>query len=193
MRRAGRQEVAALSDEALLRLVGARHTDAFDELYRRHAPAVAAVASRLVTDRADADEATQRAFMMLWNRAASIDARGGSLRPWLVTVGRNAALDRLRRARPTVATDATHERIPAPGAGPEETAMQRDVRRDINHALEALDPDQRAVVELAYFGGLSQTEISAQTGAPLGTVKSRVRLAMRHLRRMLEPVAEEQT
>jgi RNA polymerase sigma-70 factor (ECF subfamily) len=71
--------------------------------------------------------------------------------------------------------------------------MQRDVRRDINHALEALDPDQRAVVELAYFGGLSQTEISAQTGAPLGTVKSRVRLAMRHLRRMLEPVAEEQT
>jgi len=193
LRRAGRQEVAALSDEALLRLVGARHTDAFDELYRRHAPAVAAVASRLVTDRADADEATQRAFMMLWNRAASIDPRGGSLRPWLVTVGRNAALERLRRARPTVATDATHERIPARDAGPEELAMQRDVRRDIDHALEALDPDQRAVVELAYFGGLSQTEISAQTGAPLGTVKSRVRLAMRHLRRMLEPVAEEQT
>ena len=193
MRRAGRQEVAALSDEALLRLVGARHTDAFNELYRRHAPAVAAVVSRLVTDRADADEATQRAFMMLWNRAGSVDARGGSLRPWLVTVGRNAALDRMRRVRPTVSTDTTHERIPATDAGPEETAMQRDVQRDIHHALEALDPDQRAVVELAYFGGLSQTQIAAQTGVPLGTVKSRVRLAMRHLRRMLDPIAEELT
>jgi RNA polymerase sigma-70 factor (ECF subfamily) len=193
LRRAGLQEVTALSDEALLRLVGVRHTGAFDELYRRHAAAVAAVAARLVPDRADADEATQRAFMTLWNRAASLDVRGGSLRPWLVTVGRNAALDRLRRVRPTVATDATHERIPATDAGPEETVVQRDVRRNIEHALEALDPDQRAVVELAYFGGLSQTQISAQTGVPLGTVKSRVRLAMRHLRRMLEPVMEEPT
>jgi RNA polymerase sigma-70 factor (ECF subfamily) len=191
LRRPGPQEVAALSDEALLRLVGARHAEAFNELYRRHAPAVAAVASRLAPDRADADDATHRAFMMLWTRAASIDARGGSLRPWLVTVGRNAAVDRARRVRPVASTDATHERIPSTDPGPEETVMQRDVRRDIDHALESLDPEQRAVLELAYFGGLSQTEISAQTGVPLGTVKSRVRLAMRHLRRMLEPVAGE--
>lgn len=191
MRRTGRQEVAPLSDEALLRLVGARHTDAFNELYRRHASAVAAVASRLVSDRADADEATQSAFMTLWNRAASIDARGGSLRAWLVTVGRNAALDRVRRVRATVSTDATHERIPATDAGPEETVLQLDAQRDIHHALESLDPEQRAVVELAYFGGLSQTQIAAQTGVPLGTVKSRVRLAMRHLRRALESVAGE--
>ena len=193
MLRPGRQEVAALSDEALLRLVGARHTDAFNELYRRHSSAVAAVASRLLADRADADDATQRTFMMLWNRAASIDARGGSLRPWLVTVGRNAAVDRVRRVRANIATGTIHDRIPATDAGPEETAMQRDVRRDIDHALETLDPDQRAVLELAYFGGLSQTEISAQTGIPLGTVKSRVRLAMRHLRRVLEPIAGELT
>ncbi len=127
--------------------------------------------------------------MMLWNRAASIDARGGSLRPWLVTVGRNAAVDRVRRVRTSVSTNVTHESIPATDAGPEETAMQRDIRRDIDHALESLDPEQRAVVELAYFGGLSQSEISAQTGVPLGTVKSRVRLAMRHLRRALDPSA----
>ena len=190
MRRPG-EEVALLSDEALLRLVGSRHTDAFDELYRRHAWAVAAVASRVAADRADADEAVQSAFMTLWTRAASIDVRGGSLRPWLVTVARNGAIDRTRRTRPTVPTDATHERIPAVGAGPEESAVRGDVQRDILQALEALDPDQREVVELAYFGGLTQTEISAQTGAPLGTVKSRVRLAMRHLRRMLEPTAGE--
>ena len=91
--------------------------------------------------------------------------------------------------RATVPTDATHERIPAADAGPEETVLQRDVRRDIHQALESLDPEQRAVVELAYFGGLSQSEIAVQTGVPLGTVKSRVRLAMRHLRRALEPVA----
>ena len=71
--------------------------------------------------------------------------------------------------------------------------MQGDVRRDIDHALESLDPEQRVVLELAYFGGLSQTEISAQTGVPLGTVKSRVRLAMRHLRRVLAPMAGELT
>ena len=175
----------------LLRLVGARHADAFDELYRRHAWAVAAVAARLVDDRADADEATQSAFMALWNRARSVQARGGSLRAWLVTVGRNAALDRRRRSRSTVPTDATHDRIAAAGAGPEETVMQHAVQRDIRHALEALEPDQRTVVELAYFGGLSQTEIAAETGVPLGTVKSRVRLAMRHLRRALEPAQGE--
>ena len=152
---------------------------------------MAAVASRVVSDRADADEATQRAFMVLWNRAASIDAHGGSLRPWLVTVGRNAAVDRVRRVRASLPTEAIHERIPATGAGPEETVMQRDVRRDIDHALDTLDPEQRVVVELAYFGGLSQTEISAQTGVPLGTVKSRVRLAMRHLRRVLDPSTGE--
>lgn len=174
-----------------MRLVGSRQADAFDELYRRHAWAVAAVASRVAADRADADEAVQSAFMTLWTRAASIDVRGGSLRPWLVTVGRNAAIDRARRSRPTVPADATHESIPATGAGPEESAVQGDVQRDIQQALEALVPDQREVVELAYFGGLTQTEISAQTGVPLGTVKSRVRLAMRHLRRMLEPVAGE--
>ena len=191
MRRPQRQEVAALSDEALLLLVGARTIAAFDELYRRHAWAVAAVASRLVTDRADADEATQSAFMKLWDRAHSIETRGRSLRPWLVTVGRNAALDQVRRRRVTVPTDATHERIPAAESGPEETFMQRDLQRTIRDALDALDPDQRAVVELAYFGGLTQTEIAAETGVPLGTVKSRIRLAMRRLRRALEPAEGE--
>lgn len=174
-----------------MRLVGVRDADAFDELYRRHAWAVAAVASRVVADRADADDATQAAFMRLWDRAGSIDARGGSLRPWLVTVGRNAALDRLRRRRPIVATDEFHERIAATELGPEEIIVQRDVQRDIHDALEALDPQQRAVVELAFFGGLTQTEIAVETGVPLGTVKSRVRLAMRHLRRALEPAAED--
>ena len=180
-----------LSDEALLRLVGVRSSAAFEELYRRHASAVAAVASRVAVDRADADEATQAAFMKLWDRAGSIDARGGSLRPWLVTVGRNAALDHVRSRTTTVPADASHERIAAVEAGPEEVFMRRDAQRDIRHALETLDPDQRAVVELAYFGGLPQTEIARETGAPLGTVKSRVRLAMRNLRRALEPLQGE--
>jgi len=145
-----------------LRLVGVRDADAFDELYRRHAWAVAAVASRVVADRADADDATQAAFMRLWDRAGSIDARGGSLRPWLVTVGRNAALDRVRRRRPVVATDEIHERIAATELGPEEIIVQRDVQRDIHHALEALDPQQRAVVELAFLAGLRRRRLRSR-------------------------------
>lgn len=170
-----------------MRLVGERNLDAFDEVYRRHAWAVAAVASRFVTDRADADEATQSAFMKLWHHANSIVLSGRSLRPWLVTVGRNAAVDSRRSVRTTVRTDADHERIPAPEIGPEDSFIQSDLRRDMQNALAALDPHQKTVVELAYFGGLTQTQISTETGVPLGTVKSRIRLAMRNLRRALGP------
>lgn len=184
------QEIAELDDEALLRLVVIRRADAFDELYRRHAFAVAAVAARASRNRSDADEATQSAFLALWRRAPSVVVRGASLRAWLVTVGRNAAIDRARGARPVHALDASHETIPASEPGPEDSAMQRDTSRSVRAALEALDPDQRSVVELAYFGGLSQTEIAVTTGVPLGTVKGRIRLAMRHLRRALSPAEE---
>lgn len=174
-----------------MRLVASRRTDAFEELYRRHAVAVTAVASRTARDRGCADEAAQSAFLALWRRAAGLELHAASLRPWLLTVARNAAIDSVRRLRTTEPLDA------ATGAAdarrPEDIVMQREAERDVYAALAALDDVQREVVELAFFGGLSQTRIAALTGAPLGTVKGRVRLAMRHLRALLAPPAGDPT
>lgn len=174
-------EVDALDDEALLRLIVLRRADAFEEVYRRHAAPIAAVATRLTSDRASADDLTQTTFLKLWEQRERVTARGGSLRAWLFAVLRNVAIDRRRRLRPVIELDEAHDRATAV-LGPEDRAIERQSQRDIQAALAALDSDQRIVIELAYFGGLSQTEIAAVVNAPLGTVKSRVRLAMRHLR-----------
>lgn len=167
-----------------MRLVVERNTDAFGELYRRHASAVAAIAARVAADRATADDIVQGAFLSLWTRAAKIDMRGRSLRAWLVTVTRNAGIDRLRRLRSASELDDTHAMLPD-GTRTEDVAMQNETQREISRALETLADDQRTVIELAYFGELTQSEIATVTGVPLGTVKGRVRLAMQHLRRAL--------
>jgi len=173
-----------------LRLVVARRADAFDELYRRHAAAVSAFAARVCADRSAADDLTQQTFLALWTRASSITSVGYSIRPWLLTVVRNAAVDRQRRMRPSLELDPTSDRA-AESAGPAEVAMQHQLERDIRRALDALATDQRAVIELAYFGGLTQTQIAEVLDTPLGTVKSRVRLAMQHLRRSVDAFGVE--
>jgi RNA polymerase sigma-70 factor (ECF subfamily) len=175
------EEIAELGDEALVRLVASRRADAFEELYRRHAVAVTAIAARTVADRGCADEATQSAFLALWRRADGIELRSASLRPWLLVVARNAALDASRKARSAERRSAS-EPGPAAPALPEEIVMQRESERDVQAAIATLDDVQREALELAYFGGLSQSEIAELTGAPLGTVKGRIRLAMQHLR-----------
>ena len=101
-----------------------------------------------------------------------------------MVVGRNAALDRARTHRPTAPLDE-HQGIPASEPGPEERAVHDDAGRAVRAALDRLEPGQREAIELAFFGGRSQTEIAHDTGVPLGTVKSRIRLAMQHLRRAL--------
>jgi RNA polymerase sigma-70 factor (ECF subfamily) len=190
--RRSHQEVAELGDEALVRLVASRQADAFEELYRRHSVAVSAIASRTVNDRGCADEATQSAFLSLWRRAAQLDVRSSSVRPWLIIVARNAAIDAARRRHAAERLDT-----PRSTAGetrlPEEIVMQREAERAVHAALATLDDVQREALHLAFFGGLSQSEIAQVTGAPLGTVKGRIRLAMRHLRTILAPQAGDAT
>ncbi len=175
-----------------MRLVASRRADAFEELYRRHSVAVAAIASRTVADRGCADEATQSAFLSLWRRAAQLELRSSSLRPWLIIVARNAAIDAARRMHAVERLDA-----PRSAAGetrlPEDIVMQREAERDVHAALATLDDAQREALQLAFFGGLSQSEIAQVTGAPLGTVKGRIRLAMRHLRAILAPQTGDAT
>jgi len=184
------EQIVDFDDGALLRLVVARRADAFDELYRRHAAAVSAFASRVCADRSVSDDLTQQTFLALWTRASSIAGVGHSIRPWLLTVVRNAAVDRQRRIRPSLELDPKSDRA-AESAGPAEVAMQNQLERDIRRALDALATDQRAVIELAYFGGLTQTQIAEVLDTPLGTVKSRVRLAMQHLRRSVDAFGME--
>ena len=177
------------SDQELLELVARRRVDAFEELYRRHAPAVNALARRLFTDPELAAEVTHVAFMRLWDRAHIMD-RESRLRAWLTTVAHNAALDRRRRKRfaTTPLVEARNHVSPSPG--PDDEAIMTESKREVRAALRQLPAEQRNAIELAYFGGLSQSEIAHLTGDPLGTVKGRIRLGMRRLRTLMTTAGE---
>lgn len=190
------QQLIAGSEEALARL------------YDRHASAVLAEATRASRDRWVAAEVVQETFLALWNRAELFDPSRGELRAWLVTIARNRAIDHLRRANRHdraaafssfgVSDDLDASTIdwlaasgePVAAAGPEpgpETRLSRaETRASIAAAVASLAPHERSVILLAYDGGLSQSEIAARLGWPIGTVKTRTRSALRHLRERLE-------
>ena len=176
-------------DGELVKLVSQRHTEAFEELYRRHAPAVNAIARRLFGDVELAAEVTQVAFMRLWDRTHLVDGEG-RIRPWLVTVARNAGIDRRRRKR--LSTSPLVEALDrvAEAPGPEDEAITNERKHDIRAALRALPTAQRNAIELSYFGGLSQSEIADVTGEPLGTIKGRIRLGMQRLRTLMTTTGE---
>ncbi len=177
------------SDPELLALVVRRRADAFEELYRRHAPAVHAVARRVFADPDLAAEVTHVAFMRLWERAQLLDPQS-RIRAWLMTVAHRAALDRWRTKRvATVALIETRDRASA-SPGPEDEAIVTEQKHEIRSALRELPAEQRNAIELAYFGGLSQSEIAEATGDPLGTVKGRIRLGMQRLRALLTLTGE---
>lgn len=170
------------SDEALLRRIARKDESAFRIAYQRHASAVMSIVQRQLGDRDLAADLTQQTFVRLWERADSVHVRDGRLRPWLLAVARNAALDVGRRK--TVASAfagrlfAT-QRIEADIA---EDIADRAQARSTRDLLATLGAEQRTIVELAYFGDLTQTEIADTLDIPLGTVKSRLRLALQHLR-----------
>jgi RNA polymerase sigma-70 factor (ECF subfamily) len=184
---------ADLSDEALMMLAQSRRTDAFEELYRRHAGAVASFVARICADRQVADEVTQTAFLTMWNNAGRFRPEAGRLRAWLLTIARNAAIDRARIKRVEVVPFEAVRATASLEAGPDKQVENFERNRTVRSALTALSEEQRTVIELAFFGGLTQTEIARVINEPLGTVKSRVRLGMQKLRRVLGPIQETLT
>lgn len=182
-------------DQRLMGRVAAGDRDAFAALFDRHSPTVLGVLVRLLRDRDEAEEVLQEAFLQLWQEAARYRSDGASPRGWVLMLARSRAIDRLRSGRSrqqreerVAVEETTLSAGAAPPAGPARIeAAER--RRTVGSALAGLPDEQRRCIELAYFEGLSHTQIAARLGAPLGTVKSRVLLGMRKLRAALEAAA----
>jgi RNA polymerase sigma-70 factor (ECF subfamily) len=170
-------------------LVERKDPSAFELVYDRHGGPAYSLAYRIVGDRGTAEDVTQEAFLSLWRSGAKYDRARGSVRTWLLGVVRNRAIDALRREAtraPTVELEL--ERLPDQGPYTELTdaeALRQEAAREVRSALRVLPADQLKVIELAYFGGLSHSEIAEALGMPLGTVKGRMRLAMEKIRATL--------
>jgi RNA polymerase sigma-70 factor (ECF subfamily) len=160
-------------------------------LYDATASQVFGLVLRIVGDRATAEEVMLDVYTQAWRQAGTYDPARGTPLGWLLTIARTRAIDRLRSSRR--ADEAREpleaaERRPSGAANPEEATVISERRRIVRTALETLGPEQREVIELAFFSGLSHTEIAARTGLPLGTVKTRARLGMAKLSEMLRPL-----
>jgi RNA polymerase sigma-70 factor (ECF subfamily) len=173
----------ALTDGELIERIAVGDRDSFDELYRRYARAVLGLALRRLGDRGRAEEATQEVFTAIWRSARSYDPERGAGAPWLFTIARNAIVDGLRRApeQPAEVPDA-----PSEEAGPPEQAEAAWLAFRVHRAVESLPEHERPVIELAYWSGLSQTEIASFLNLPLGTVKTRTRSALARLADLLD-------
>lgn len=177
-------------DGAEDQLVAQRLADGDDsalaELYDRHGRTAFSLAYRIVGDAETAEEVVQEVFLAVWRRAGSYRPERGSVRAWLLTAVRNRGIDVLRarqsRPRTTVIDDLP---LAAPD-DPAQLALSRATADSVRAAVAKLPKDQRTAVELAYFAGLSYPEIAARLGVPLGTIKSRLRLALERLRGQLE-------
>lgn len=175
-------------DLALIDRIVARDAGAIATLYDRHCRLLYGLILRIVRDRAESEEVLQEVFMLVWTRAETYNAALGSPAAWLVRIARNRAIDRLRANQ--VRTRATEGVVlPDPVESPETAAAQTERQRAVARALNTLPADQRQLIELAYFQGLTQSELAARFHLPLGTVKTRIRTGMLTLRRELQHVA----
>jgi RNA polymerase sigma-70 factor, ECF subfamily len=173
----------AMSDGELIARVGDGDASAFDLLYRRYSRPVFALALRRLGDRGRAEDAVQETFTSIWRSAGSYRLERGPGAPWLYAVARNAIVDR-RRTLGAPPAEAVEE---ASGeAGPDERAESSWTAWRVHRALAELPEQERRLIELAYWGGLSQSEIAEFLDIPLGTVKTRTRSALSRLADVLE-------
>jgi len=157
-------------------------SQALEELYDRYAPLVFSVIRKILRHEEDAEEALQDTWLQLWRKPHAYDPKRGSVAAWLVTMGRSRALDLYRsRASRQRAKEAQAVDDPAPAESPSVSAEERELRERMAIGWQSLDPQHRQVLELAFWGGLSQSEIAERTGSPLGTVKSWMRQGMKRL------------
>jgi RNA polymerase sigma factor (sigma-70 family) len=177
-------------DRDLMKLIAGQDEDAFRRLFRRYAPTAMSLAQRVLRQPHLAEETVQEAFLSVWRNPGGYDAERGSVRAWLMSTVHHRAVDLVRReeAQRRRAEDAMATRDPGP-EDPADVVVDKvgvpQERAAVRGALDDLPPEQRRVIELMYFGGLSQSQISERLKLPLGTVKSRTLLGMRRLRAAL--------
>ncbi|MES2123387.1 MAG: sigma-70 family RNA polymerase sigma factor [Gemmatimonadota bacterium] len=190
-----------VSDDSTLVLAMTKgDATAMSTLYDRYAPNLLGLALRITREQADAEEVVVDTFAQAWREASRFEAGRGSVAAWLATIARSRALDsirsRTRRGRLSDAAAAEGAATDAPAMGaplasPVANVIADEQSRRIRDALMELPDSQRAALDLAYFEGLSQSEIAERLGEPLGTVKTRVRLGLRKLRELLTALAPE--
>jgi RNA polymerase sigma-70 factor (ECF subfamily) len=171
-------------DTNLVARMQRRDPHALAELYDRYGRVTFSLILRVVRDTGTAEDLVQETFLRVWNRVNGFDAQKGSIGPWLLAVARNRAIDYLRSAggRERNAVEYEETDHPALYCDMEKDLLTSDKARRVKSAVEKLSPNQRQVIELAYFEGLSQTEMAERMGQPLGTVKTLVRTALKNLR-----------
>jgi RNA polymerase sigma-70 factor, ECF subfamily len=175
---------AGATDGVLLQRIADGDARAFETLYQRFARPVLGLALRLLRDRGRAEDAVQETFAAIWRSAGSYRPERGPGAPWLYAVARNAIVDRARARRDTTFADPPDQA--SPDAGPGERAESSYVSWRVHRAVQELPANEREVLELAYWGNLSQSEISAFLGIPLGTVKTRTRTGLGRLADLLD-------
>ena len=181
-------DLRALADEELMGLVRDGEVGAFEVIFDRHASAAFSLAYRMCGRRPAAEDIVQDAFLSLWRSGTGYDPRRGSVRSWVLSVVHNRAVDAMRRVGAKAGRDVPDEGIADRLPAAERTDLEverRDDTRQVRSALDELPPDQRRVIELAYFGGFTHAEIAEMLNLPPGTVKGRMRLGLTKMRYVL--------
>ena len=176
-------------DVALIRRMVEADETALGALYDRWVRSLYSLVLHLLRDPDEAEDVVEETFWQAWRKAGSYEPSRGAVSTWLLTIGRRKALDRLRarkRSREDLLdSDRAFDDLPSRSPDPSVDAEGSDLKEKVKAALRALPNEQREVLELGYFSGMSQTEIAEATGQPLGTVKTRMRLALQKLREPL--------
>lgn len=176
-------------DVALIRRMCEADETALGALYDRWVRALYSLVVHLLKDPDEAEDVVEETFWQAWRKASSYEPSRGAVSTWLLTIGRRKALDRIRARKrhkeEPLGRDQTFADIPSPADDPSQDMEGRELREHVRTALNGLPAEQREVLELGYFKGMSQTEIADATRQPLGTVKTRMRLAMQKLREPL--------
>ena len=183
-------DIQRLADEEVMVLLRDGNPDAFEVFYDRHGGAAYSLAYRIAGDRNAAEDITQEAFMSIWRSRTRFDRERGSVRAWVLGIVHHRAIDALRRnsghQRHRASAEGIEERFEASERTEVEVA-RREEADEVRDAIETLPGDQQKVVQLAYFGGFSHTQIAEMLDTPVGTVKGRMRLGLEKLRRALAP------
>jgi len=179
------QDLRSLADEDVMQLVRRGDARAFEIVYERHSAAAFSLAYRMMGTRSRAEDVTQDAFLSLWRSGARYDRARGSVRTWVLGIVHHRAIDALRRStvhdRRRAGDEGIEERFEAPERTDVEAA-RREEAGTVRDALSTLPADQCQVIELAYFGGFTHTEIAEILEAPVGTIKGRMRLGLKKMR-----------